>query len=443
MRLSALHGKRRYVKLAWIALPATVLAAALASPGRAELVHGGQVDGARVALGAGGRTSVVYVLGPRVVAATRTAEGWASGTLVSFGSAVELDGVAWTPRGIAVLARARDGSRLVLWDGKRRIAFRRDSKQALFGPAGLAVDEQGRLLVGYALWFPSRKSFLRLARITSDGKVFTRAVTKEGFPSSRTLPAAAPVVLESGEVRVVETFLPAAINWGLTGWGKLLFSSALGVPTGAVAAAAAGSTVYAAWTEAFPTLGPPAVVLATHADRVRSGVEIENAALAALVVTSAGPELAANRCIPAAAFGLEGNGVCGGLVSGAGVDGIVADYEATATGRQLVVQTPVGLEWFASAAAPQPRVRLNGDLTGRVEGATGGTITIYRERPDAPRTPLGVVPLAADGSFSIPAPASPLATAYRAVYADPATGIPYAALVGPSPRTSSRASLPR
>ena len=426
-----MHGKRRYVKLAPIALAVAVVGAALASSARAEIVYAGQVDGARLAVAPGGGTSVVYVLGPKVVAATRTADGWASAVLLSFASPMELDGVAATTRGIAVLARARDGSRLVLWDGKRRIAFHRDSRQARFGPAGLAVDRQGRLLVAYGLWFPSQKSFLRLARLETGGKVSVRPVTKNGFPNTRTLPAAAPVVLASGEVRVVETFLPAAIDWGLTGWGKLLFSSALGVPTGAVAAAAVGSTVYAAWTEAFPTLGPPAVVLAAHADRVRSGVEIENAALAALAVTPAGAELAANRCIPAAAFGLEGNGICGGLVVDAGVDGIVADYAATSGGRQLLLQTPEGLAWFSSPTLPPVHVTLNADLTGRVEGVTGGMVTIYRELPGQPRTQLAAVPLAADGSFSIPAPASPQATAYRAVYADPATGIPYAALTGP------------
>lgn len=431
MRASGLHGKRRYVKLAQIALGAGIAAAAFTSPARAELVYSGQVDGARLVVGPGGATSAVYVLGSKVVVAARAAEGWSSAPAVSFASPVELDGAVVAAGRIAVLARARDGSRLVLWDGNRKIAFRRDSRQARFGPAGLAVDKQGRLVVGYALWFPSRKTFLRLARISPAGKVSVRGVTKEGFPSSRTLPAAAPVVLPSGEVRVVETFLPAAIDWGLAGWGKLLFSSALGVPTGAIAAAASGTTLYAAWTTAFPTLGPPAVVLAAHTTPVRSGVAIENAVLAALAVTSAGPELAANRCIPAAAFGLEGNGVCGGLVAGAGVDGIVADYAATPTGRQLLVQMPEGLAWFASPATPSIHVTLNNDLTGRVEGVAGGTVTLYRERPDLPRTQFAAVPLASDGSFSIPAPASPLATAYRAVYTDPATGIPYAALTGP------------
>ncbi len=254
-------------------------------------------------------------------------------------------------------------------------------------------------------------------------------MTREGFPPSRVPAAAAPVVLASGEIRVVETFLPGAISWRLTGWGKLLFSSALGVPTGGVVAVASGSTVYAAWTEAFPTLGPPAVVLASHAERVQSGVALEDAVLAGLALTPEGPELAANRCIPAAAFGLEGNGVCGGIVAGGGVDGVLADYVAVGAERRLLLQTQDGLEWFSSPGPLPVRVTLNADLSGRVDGVSGGTVTIYRERPGEPRTQLATVQLGPDGAFSIPAPASPRAAAYRAVYSEPATGIPYAALV--------------
>src|SRR6266545_4893978 len=99
MRASGLHVNRRYVKLGRIALAAAVLAPALASPARAELVYGGQVDGARLAVGPSGRTSVVYALGSKVVVATRTAEGWSSAPAVTFASAVELDGVAATASG--------------------------------------------------------------------------------------------------------------------------------------------------------------------------------------------------------------------------------------------------------------------------------------------------------------------------------------------------------
>jgi hypothetical protein len=423
-----MHDKRRYVKLAWIAT--ALVSAAFASPAHAERLYSGQVDGARLAQQRSGVAPVAaYVLGRNVVVATRGAAGWSTRT-IGFSSAVALDGVAQRPDGgIVVLARDFEGRWLVLWNNGKRTSFGRDSKNALFGPAGLTLDRRGRPVVGYALWFPSRKTYLRLARYDARGKPRVLPVTKEGFPPSRSLPAAAPVVLPSGRVRVVETFLPAAIDWGLTGWGQLLFSTAIGVPTGRVVAAASGSTLYAAWTVDFPTLGPPGVALASHATSVKSGVVLEDAVLGGLALTSQGPELAASRCIPAAAWGLEGPGVCGGLVGGFGVDGVVADYTAVAGERRLLLQTDEGLEWFASPTAPDIRVTLNPDLTGRVDGAFGGEVTISRELPGTPRTVLASVPLAPDGSFAVPAPASPASAAYRAVYADPETGIPWAALV--------------
>jgi len=429
-----MHDKRRYVKLAHLkrsALAAAALALLTATPARADLLFPGQVTDARLAAGSRNPT-VGIVAGATVQLLTRGANDWSSST-VAFASPLELDGLARLPSGrIAMLARARDGSWLTLWDGQRRRDLHRDSREARFGPAGLTLDKAGRPVVAYALWYPSRRTFLRLARIGADGKLRVQRITREGFPPSLTVAAAMPVRLASGEIRVVETYVPAGIEWRLergAWWGKLLHSSALGFPVGRIFAAVSGSTVYAAWTEAFPTLGPPAVVLATRGDRVRSGVALEDATAAGLALTPEGPELAANRCLPAASFGLEGNGVCGGLVAGSGVDGIVADYAATGTGRELLLQLPDGLHWFASPTPLPVRVTFSADFTGRVDGGAGGTVSIYRERPNEPRTLFSTVPLAADGAFSIPAPLTPVAAAYRAVYVDPATGIPYAALM--------------
>jgi hypothetical protein len=39
--------------------------------------------------------------------------------------------------------------------------------------------------------------------------------------------------------------------------------------------------------------------------------------------------------------------------------------------------------------------------------------------------------IAADGTFFVPPPLNPVAWWFRAVWTDPAMGIPYAALVGP------------
>jgi hypothetical protein len=60
-------------------------------------------------------------------------------------------------------------------------------------------------------------------------------------------------------------------------------------------------------------------------------------------------------------------------------------------------------------------------------------VTLYRERPDGARAAVATFPIAADGSFAASDPtAGAVAAAHRVVYVDPATSIPYAALVGAS-----------
>src|SRR5206468_6806510 len=151
--------------------------------------------------------------------------------------------------------------------------IRPDGARDLLGPAGLALDLHGRPVVAYALWHASHRTVLRLVRTDARGAFRTKAVTRKGFPETQTLASAAPVVMPNGQIRVVETFAPAAIEWSpIPGdWiGQFLHSSALGVPTGVIATAASDATLYAAWTEAYPTLGPPAVVLAVHGARATS-----------------------------------------------------------------------------------------------------------------------------------------------------------------------------
>jgi hypothetical protein len=438
------HGNRRYVKLAergadyrevvrrvvlpllWLLLSGGGL---LLSGGvaRAETVYPGQVTDARLALGPADTPVVAYVLDANLVLATRGPSGWTSSTVSLRRPDIEIDGLAFGPNGVSALLRARDGTWLGLWDSQRLRSFHRDSGVSLFGPAGLALDRQQRPVVAYAVWFPSHKTYLRLVRTDAKGKLVTTRVTRKGFPPTSTLAAAAPVVLGSGAVHVVETYLPAAIEWRpIPGdWmGQFLHITALGAPTGGIIATAVGKVVYAAWTETFPTLGPPGVVLAVHSDRARSSLALENAVLAGLALTPDGPELAANRCVPP--------GVCGGLVADTGVDGVVAGFATGQDGtRDLLLATDAGLEWFRSPGPLDIRVTLTPELTGRVDGATGGSVLLYRERPGSPRTLLGSFPLAADGSFTASDPtASPVASAYRAVYT--AITIPYAALVGSS-----------
>jgi hypothetical protein len=116
------------------------------------------------------------------------------------------------------------------------------------------------------------------------------------------------------------------------------------------------------------------------------------------------------------------------------LDGRVDGYAATPNGsRQLLLATDSGLQWFEAPARPSTRVTVTADasghVTGLVEGATAGVVQVYRELGSAGRVLVGNAQLASDGSFAVQdaAPASP--TFYRAVYVDPATGIPYAALL--------------
>jgi hypothetical protein len=85
--------------------------------------------------------------------------------------------------------------------------------------------------------------------------------------------------------------------------------------------------------------------------------------------------------------------------------------------------------------APKVRVtaadQANGSvrLSGRVLGYSGGRVTVYRERPGSARSLAGAATPARDGSFTFidKHPLRPLL--YRAVYTQPKTGVPYAALL--------------
>lgn len=143
--------------------------------------------------------------------------------------------------------------------------------------------------------------------------------------------------------------------------------------------------------------------------------------LAALVVTPAGPELAANRCAGES---------CLGLVGDIGLDGVVAGYAAERGGaRELLLATDAGLDWLRTPLPLAAHVSLGKDLTGRVQGATSGAVALYRETADGSRTFVGSFPLAADGSFAASDTGATPAAAYRAVWVEPSTSIPYAALL--------------
>jgi hypothetical protein len=119
------------------------------------------------------------------------------------------------------------------------------------------------------------------------------------------------------------------------------------------------------------------------------------------------------------------------------LDGWVSAYGlAPKGGRDLLLRTPGGLSWFRAPRRLTTRVTIEatseGDgrihVTGRVPGVTSGKVAIYRERPGFARQLVGHASISGSSfAFNDRSPIRPIL--YRAVYTDPATGIPFAALL--------------
>src|SRR5437588_838470 len=332
-----MHGKRRYVKLAWIGLVSVL---ALPAPAKAEIVAPTTSDGL-LAVAADGSPRVAYLSGRDLVLEQRSGTGWIANGLGRAPAGAVLFGLVVDGAGrSSVLVEADDGAWLALASRGRPLrVVARPAKGSSFGPAGLTLDAAGRPAFAYAVRRRSTKTFLRLVTTDTQGRLRTHPITKGGFPSSTLVPGAVPVVVHR-TLHVVETFSNEAIDWGPKrggGWeGQYLYASRCGSPQGKVGAAASGANLWSSWTEM--TGDGPIVLLTLTADA-------------------------------------------------------------------------------------------SGDISGRVTGATSGVVQIYRELGSAGRAPIGNAELAPDGTFSVQdvPPASP--TLYRAVYVDPATGIPYAALL--------------
>jgi hypothetical protein len=337
----------------------------------------------------------------------------------------------------SVLVEAENGSWLALSSrgGKLRIVARPRKKGDSFGPAGLTLDAAGRPAFAYALQRSSGKSWLRLVTTDARGRLRTHGITKGGFPSSAFVPGAAPVLV-GRRLHVVETYTDAAIDWGPKaggGWeGQFLFASREGTPAGRVGALASSAGLWSAWSEV--TGEGPSVLLTLSADTQTTETALDTGIFASLLVDGGKAEVGAYDWAT-----LGDTFVYAGVLADSDgpfteLDGRLDGYARTPSGgRQLLLSTPGGLEWFESPARPAIRVTAaadGGTLTGRVDGATSGTVEIYRETATG-RTLAGETDLAPDGTFSFhdTPPLSPVPYVYRAVYVDPATQIPYASLV--------------
>jgi hypothetical protein len=437
-----MHGNRCSVKLAWIWLGAAVAALALPGLARTEIVSPTQSQ-SLLAVARDGSPRVAYMSGRDVVVGRRTGAGW------KFARAGRVPATRPVLAGLvvdgrlrtSVLVEAENGSWLALSSrgGKLRVVVRPMRKGDSFGPAGLTLDAAGRPAFAYALQRKSGKTWLRLVTTDARGRLHTHGITKGGFPTSSFVPGAAPVLV-GRRLHVVETYTDAAIDWGPKsggGWeGQFLFAAREGTPAGRVGALASSAGLWSAWSEV--TGDGPSVLLTLSADTQTTNTAVPEGIFASLLVDGGNAEVGAYDWAT-----LGDTYVYAGMLADVNgpfteLDGRLDGYaRPPAGGRQLLLSTPSGLEWFESPTRPAIRVTATADggtVSGRVDGATGspGVVEVYRET-GAGRALAGRAQLAADGTFSFrdTPPLSPVPFLYRAVYVDPATTIPYASLVHP------------
>jgi hypothetical protein len=437
-------------------LLAFVLALVVAGSASAEVVAPG-VQAGLLATTQAGRPVVAYVRGTSLAIATRsTAHRWRTtrAAAVSRGSTVVA--LAAGAAGIVAVAQSVDSRRLLLvrqsgpgW-AVTDLAGRLPAGTSLGWP-GLALDAHGLPAVAYTRWREAtHKSALVLARVDRGGRVLTQPITSEGFPKSHVAPPAAPV-FRSGALHVIESYgydgAVGTIEWGprRRGWSGQFIDSGIGdFPVGPLLTAVGPTgTVHAAWTEALLGTGEYPVILAANGRSIESDMVLDRALVTGLAAPASGVVVGANEWIGAAELGLESGGITwAGTIASRGrkseLDGWLAgiSYHRGGT-RDLLLARPRGLAWFHGPAASGVRVRLgaseSGDgsvlLSGRVQGYTSGRVTIYRERPGAARALAGIARPRRDGSFAFTdrRPLRPLL--YRAVYTEPMSAVPYAALL--------------
>jgi hypothetical protein len=309
------------------------------------------------------------------------------------------------------------------------------------GWPGLTLDRGGLPVVAYTRWH-SRSLFsqLILTRLDAHGKPRIQRVTARGWPRSYTPPPAAPLIVRDGTVHVVESYgvggAVGTIEWiprSHTWIGLYLSAGRGGFPIGPLfAVPGRRRVVYAAWTEEFPgsLYGGFPVTLATHGREITEDIVSERGVTTGLAMTSHGPVLATNEWVAADNFSFAfaaPDAVWAGTVTGRGgseldgrLDGLAAVPRSGA--QDLLLSRPDGLSWFRGHSFPV-HVSLtaaeqgNGTiaLSGRVLGAHGGHVTIYREHAKARREIAGTVKVSAGGAFALVDTARPNPVFYRAV----------------------------
>lgn len=437
---------------------ALALAFLLIAPGlaSADVVARGVHDGS-LALGAKGTPYVAYVRGKSLVVTKRVGPGrWHAEVAdsVSVGSQVVAFEIG--SAGPVALVLSADSRRLNLvrkrllgWQSIRVNATL--GRDGMLGLPGLAFTRAGQPLVAYTRWNAGNyKSQLLLTSFDAKGGMKTVRITAEGFPKSYVPPPAKPVIV-GGRVHVIESYgyrgAVATFEWfpNKHTWTGLGLDAGYGdFPLGAVfGGIGPDGALHAAWTESMIPLGDAPVTLVTRGKVSDSIFVLDRALTAGLALTRSGAEVAANEWVSPDDLGLSGQKYlwAGTIVRGESrieLDGWVAGFAVgPQAGRDVLLGGSGGLAWYRSPKRLTTRVTIEaadqGDgtvaVTGRVSAVPSGKVRIFRERPGEKRVPVATVNISG-GAFSFVdnSPAvRPLL--YRAVYIDPPTGIPYAALL--------------
>ena len=436
------------------AAAAAATALVLAGGASGETVARGVPDGL-LALDRKGTPSVAFVHHSTLWLATRGARGWtqtATATTPPGSSAVAF---AIGATGPVMLVQSGDDRTIQLVRrrsvGWQTITLAKVRGTFRLGWPGLALDAKGNPVVSYSRWEGgSLKSRLMLARIDGKGRITAKRITEEGFPKSLVPPPSVPVLF-GGVAHVIESYgyrgVVGTFEWfpRPRTWLGLGLDAGVGdYPVGPVLAGLSPNGVlHATWTESLLSFDPEAapVTLVERRHFADSRFVLDRALMSALALPSTGPEVAANQWVGSYDFGSAGdaNLWAGTIVrsgSKVGLDGWVSGFAVAPRGaRDLLLGGAPGLRWYRLPRRLTTHVTLaaadDGNavtLEGRVSGVSKGTVTIYRERPGVARTVAGHATIAG-GSFAFTdrAPTRPLV--YRAVYVDPATGVPYAALL--------------
>jgi hypothetical protein len=446
---------------------AVALGLATAGTASAELAVRNVHDG-MLAVSAGGTPYIAYMHGNSVEIASRRSGLWKRTRVARVTKGSTLVAFKAGRRGPVVLVRGPGSHTLDLFRvtkaGWRKIPIARAPSGSKLGWPGLVL-QRGKAVVAYTRWKrATHKTALVLITIGVRGRSHSVQITGSGFPKSFVAPPSVPV-LAGRTVRVIESYgndgAVGTIEWRPqddTWKGQYLDSGFGDFPVGPLLGAVGGNAVYAAWAQALLGAGELPVSLVKHGRSIESDFVLDRAVMTGFGLTRSGADVAANEWVSAAEVGLPGEDVVwAGVVVNRRVDfeldGWLAGLASSPRGaRDLLLAGPDGLSWFRLRRPPSTHVELdateelNGSVlvTGEVRGGSG-EVKVYRERPGMRRELAGSAPLAENGSFTFLDTPSIGPFVYRAVYTDPATGVPYATLlhdpVASSPDLSTDAAV--